>query len=80
MINAPGSYYERVQLMVAHMGYNGFTPYEMVHTLGVDYVYNLRGQPVTLPLEIPHEVVPAMGVDYVYNSRGEPVILPRGEA
>ena len=66
--------------MVAHMGYHGFTPYEMVHTLGVDYIYNLRGQPVPLPLVIPHEEVPAMGVGYVYNEHGEPVILPRGEA
>ena len=50
LINAPASYYDRVQLMVSHMGHEGFTPYEMIHTLGTDYTYNVRRQPVILPL------------------------------
>ena len=35
--------------MVAYMGHEGFTPYEMVDTLGTDYTYNVRRQPVILP-------------------------------
>ena len=50
LVFAPAPYYERVQAIVAHMGHDGFTPYEMEHVLGVHYQYNDQMQPIRLPL------------------------------
>ena len=47
---APAHFYDRVQAIVAHMGHDGFTPYEMEHTIGLHYEYNEQMQPVRLPL------------------------------
>ena len=49
MVFAPARCYDRIQAIVAHMGHDGFTPYEMLHTYGLHYEYNEDMLPVRLP-------------------------------
>ena len=50
LVFAPTPFYERVQAIVAHMGHDGFTPYECEHVLGEHYQYNAQMQPIRLAL------------------------------
>ena len=52
LVHAPAIFYDRIQLIVSHLGHNGFTPYEVEHTLGHHYQYDRQGRPVRLPLPI----------------------------
>ena len=52
LVHGPASFYDRIQLVVSHLGHDGFTPYEVEHTLGIHYQYDRQGRPVRLPLPI----------------------------
>ena len=52
LVRAPALFYDRIQLIVSHLGHDGFTPYEVEHTLGHHYQYDRQGRPVRLPLPI----------------------------
>ena len=47
-VRGPDEYYNRIQQMVAHLGWEGYTPYERMHRMGVNYYYTNDMRPVAI--------------------------------
>ena len=47
-VRGPDHVYNRLQRIVAHLGWEGFTPYQFLHTRDVDYYYSSEMRPIAM--------------------------------